>query len=197
MLPTHKPIFPPDKPQILFLVYCLVACFLLCLIKPIYDAHEHARYSTKRACMENLQRIDFHPDCLRNLQAIDAAKTQWALANKKKPGDTPTWGDLLPYTSPTLKTIPSCPDGGTYTLGAIGMDPECSLQKRSTIDGLVDYKIFNKYLPDKTLDKMRSRQPQWHRFTKAHIPSTARQAIEMQYPLETAVRASTSTLSTN
>jgi hypothetical protein len=61
--------------------------------------------------------------CINNLRMIDAAKEQWALEKNKKDGDVPTQEDLLPY----LRTWPVCPGGGTYTIGAIGQPPTCSI----------------------------------------------------------------------
>jgi len=54
---------------------------------------------------------------------IDAAKTQWALENKKAAGDTPTKEDLLPF----LKSWPTCPEGGAYTINSVDKSPTCSI----------------------------------------------------------------------
>jgi hypothetical protein len=61
--------------------------------------------------------------CINNLRQIDAAKNQWALEKGKKDGDVPTKDDLLPY----LRRWPACPQGGTYTIGALGEPPTCSI----------------------------------------------------------------------
>ena len=61
--------------------------------------------------------------CINNLRMIDAAKAQWALEKGKNNGDVPTRDDLLPY----LRRWPVCPAGGTYTIGAIGEPPTCSV----------------------------------------------------------------------
>jgi hypothetical protein len=63
--------------------------------------------------------------CINNLRLIDAAKNQWALEGSKKPGDVPTAQDLKPY----LKngTLPVCPSGGIYTIGAVSNVPTCSI----------------------------------------------------------------------
>ena len=61
--------------------------------------------------------------CINNLRQIDAAKQQWALEKGKKATDTPTKEDLLPY----LRGWPVCPQGGTYTIGAVGEPPTCSI----------------------------------------------------------------------
>jgi hypothetical protein len=63
--------------------------------------------------------------CLQNLRAIDAAKQLWALEYKKDTKDTPSEKDLLPY----LKggTMPVCPAGGAYLIGAMDEPPICSV----------------------------------------------------------------------
>jgi TolA-binding protein len=62
--------------------------------------------------------------CINNLRQIDGAKQQWALENRKTITDVPTEKDVAAY----LKNgIPKCPAGGTYTLGAAGVAPTCSV----------------------------------------------------------------------
>ena len=56
--------------------------------------------------------------CINNLRLIDGAIIQWALENGKPNGTTPKASDLLPYL-PNGK-LPACPDGGRYTLHAVG-----------------------------------------------------------------------------
>jgi hypothetical protein len=63
--------------------------------------------------------------CINNLRMIDAAKNEWALESGKKPGDVPTEQDLKPYFK--NGTFPTCPAGGTYTIGAISNAPTCSV----------------------------------------------------------------------
>jgi len=63
--------------------------------------------------------------CINNLRRIDAAKQQWALENNKVANDIPTEQDLLPYLRDN--TFPVCPSGGTYTIGAAGNPPTCSI----------------------------------------------------------------------
>ncbi|MFY7954466.1 MAG: competence type IV pilus major pilin ComGC [Armatimonadaceae bacterium] len=62
--------------------------------------------------------------CVSNLKQIDSAKEQLAMDSKLGGGATITNGmtDLLTY----LKKEPTCPSGGTYTIGAVGTDPTCS-----------------------------------------------------------------------
>jgi hypothetical protein len=60
--------------------------------------------------------------CINNLRQLDAAKNQWALEAGKKSTDVPTKENLLPF----LSKWPTCPAGGTYTLGLVGETPKCS-----------------------------------------------------------------------
>ena len=61
--------------------------------------------------------------CINNLRQIDGAKNEWALEKGKKATDVPTKSDLLPY----LRSWPVCPQGGTYTVGAVNEKPTCSI----------------------------------------------------------------------
>jgi|GEM_PF-3002840 len=63
--------------------------------------------------------------CINNLRMIDAAKEQWALAERKGEGDQPDPAGVAQY----LKggRIPECPAGGVYKLNPIGKEPECSV----------------------------------------------------------------------
>jgi vacuolar-type H+-ATPase subunit I/STV1 len=63
--------------------------------------------------------------CINNLRQIDAAKNQWALENNKVIGAIPVEEDLLPYFQSGV--FPVCPSGGTYTIGAVGVPPTCSV----------------------------------------------------------------------
>jgi hypothetical protein len=67
--------------------------------------------------------------CLNNLRQIDAAKNQWALEKRGKTGDVPTLQDLTPYLKNGV--FPACPAGGTYTIGAVGNDPACSIPEHT------------------------------------------------------------------
>jgi hypothetical protein len=65
--------------------------------------------------------------CINNLRQLDAAKNQWALEQGKKTGDACTANDLKPYIRLINGQLPKCPAGGTYTIGAIGETPKCSI----------------------------------------------------------------------
>ena len=63
--------------------------------------------------------------CSANLRQIETAKEQWAMDNKKGATDTPVLGtDLAPTY---IKSTPSCPSSGTYTVGDMSTRPVCSV----------------------------------------------------------------------
>jgi len=68
-----------------------------------------------------------HNCCVNNLRMIDAAKQEWALEGGEKPGDVPMAQDLKPYLKNGV--FPTCPAGGTYTIGAVSNAPTCSIPK--------------------------------------------------------------------
>jgi hypothetical protein len=63
--------------------------------------------------------------CINNLRQIDGAKQQWALENGKKADAVPTAEDLKPFFKDGA--LPTCPAGGTYTIGSITNAPTCSV----------------------------------------------------------------------
>ena len=68
--------------------------------------------------------------CINNLRQIDGAKQQWALENKKGDTDTPPQASVAVYIKNNI--FPSCPAGGSYTIGAVNVDPTCSLAAAPT-----------------------------------------------------------------
>jgi prepilin-type N-terminal cleavage/methylation domain-containing protein len=64
--------------------------------------------------------------CLANLKAIETAKEQWAMDNKKANGDAVAFTNLVGLTL-YIKNTPSCPEAGTYTVNNIGTTPTCSV----------------------------------------------------------------------
>lgn len=64
--------------------------------------------------------------CICTLRFLDSAKQIWMVENNKRPEDIPMWSDIQPYMGCGDVTPPTCPDGGTYTLGAVEMKPRCS-----------------------------------------------------------------------
>ena len=63
--------------------------------------------------------------CIANLKQTDSAKEQWAMDNKKDAGATVAFTDLVGATL-YMKSTPTCPSSGTYTVGAIGTNPTCN-----------------------------------------------------------------------
>ena len=69
--------------------------------------------------------------CINNMRQITAAVNQWALENGQQTGTSVNNNDLTPYIQlNSNSSIPGCPAGGTYTLGAVGNLPQvtCSLK---------------------------------------------------------------------
>jgi prepilin-type N-terminal cleavage/methylation domain-containing protein len=65
--------------------------------------------------------------CISNLKQIESAKEQWAMVNKKGATDTPGSDDLVgDATTGFLKSYPTCPTGGDYTIGDMSTRPACS-----------------------------------------------------------------------
>src|SRR5579885_111708 len=62
--------------------------------------------------------------CIANLKQIDSAKEQYAMEAKLDTGATVTQANLAPTY---IKSFPSCPGGGVYTIDVVGTNPSCSL----------------------------------------------------------------------
>ncbi len=62
--------------------------------------------------------------CFSILRQIDGAKDQWALENKKSVGTPVVASEVDAYIK---SGAPKCPNGGTYTYGAVGETPKCSI----------------------------------------------------------------------
>lgn len=69
--------------------------------------------------------------CANNLRRIDNAKQGWAVCYHKTTNDLPTEADLLPFLAsaeyPPPKLFPTCPSGGTCTIGRLGEPARCSI----------------------------------------------------------------------
>ncbi|NQU39106.1 MAG: hypothetical protein HQ523_04060 [Lentisphaerae bacterium] len=65
--------------------------------------------------------------CIINLRKIEDAKKQWAMAETKSDGDEADVSGVSQYIRGN--TIPSCPAGGVYTVGPLGVSPTCSNPK--------------------------------------------------------------------
>jgi len=64
--------------------------------------------------------------CIANLKQIEGAKATWAMENRKNNSDTPATTDLYGANA-YIRTEPTCPGGGTYTLAQVDTKPSCSL----------------------------------------------------------------------
>lgn len=80
-----------------------------------------ARYGIQPGTLSPEQMVNA---CINYLRQMDGAKQQWALENRKTVNDVPTEKDITPYLR---GGIPKCPGGGSYTLGAAGVAPTCSI----------------------------------------------------------------------
>jgi len=63
--------------------------------------------------------------CQGNLRQIETAKEQWAMDNKKGAADTPALAADLVGTY--VKSTPTCPSSGAYTVGDMSTRPTCSV----------------------------------------------------------------------
>ncbi len=74
------------------------------------------------------QAEDERDICLNILRQIYYAKQQWALEYNKTADAIPTAQDIASYIKPDANgNIHECPSGGTYTIGAVGEPPSCSI----------------------------------------------------------------------
>jgi prepilin-type N-terminal cleavage/methylation domain-containing protein len=74
--------------------------------------------------------------CINNLRQINGAKQQWAMEQGKMINDTPVDSDIQPYLghgangSLTSVVCPLNPTGGfdgSYTIGSMGIPPQCNV----------------------------------------------------------------------
>jgi hypothetical protein len=80
-------------------------------------------------------RLPTENSCVNSLRQIDGAISEWALENNKHNGDRPTFDEIKPYVKLNSKgDIPSCPQGGKYTINGVGAIPQvtCSLDANSS-----------------------------------------------------------------
>ena len=61
--------------------------------------------------------------CQANLKQIDSAKEQHMMDNNS----TTAPGALTDIVPTYIKATPVCPSGGTYTVGAAGVNPSCGI----------------------------------------------------------------------
>lgn len=63
--------------------------------------------------------------CINNLRQIDGAKEQYMLETNT--ATAPTTLAQISGAGNFIKSLPTCPASGAYTLGAAGVNPTCSL----------------------------------------------------------------------
>lgn len=62
--------------------------------------------------------------CIANLRQYESAKEQYIMENNLASTVVPTNANLSPDY---MKSVPTCPSGGTYTVGAGNANPTCSI----------------------------------------------------------------------
>ena len=72
------------------------------------------------------EKVEAAQACRANLRNIAAAKGVWALENKKTDATVPTDADVF-GPAKYIREKPTCPSGGTYTLGSVAKHPLCSI----------------------------------------------------------------------
>lgn len=65
--------------------------------------------------------------CIANLKQIQAAKEIWMQEQHKTTNDTAPESYLF-GPSALIRRKPTCPDGGTYTIGKVGENAKCSFR---------------------------------------------------------------------
>lgn len=94
----------------IMIVVAIIGIIIAIAVPAFLRARENAR---GRACQENLSKID-------------GAKEQYAIEKKIGNNEAVDMDDLANADGTGyLKSVPTCPAGGTYTEGNIGTDPTC------------------------------------------------------------------------
>lgn len=76
--------------------------------------------------VRDMQNDDAARICVHNLALIEEAKAHYAVDHDFVDGAPCTMQDLL-ADGKVFNTAPICPSGGTYTVGALGVTPTCSI----------------------------------------------------------------------
>jgi hypothetical protein len=63
--------------------------------------------------------------CIANLKQIEGAKANWAMEGGKSTNDIPCDADLFGPQA-YIRSKPTCPSGGIYTIGSVADLPTCS-----------------------------------------------------------------------
>jgi hypothetical protein len=62
-------------------------------------------------------------NCINNFRQLDGAKLVWALEEHKGSNDISTMAQVAKF----IRSVPTRPSGGVYTLGRVGENPRCSI----------------------------------------------------------------------
>src|SRR5207247_2206423 len=110
---TQRPAAKSPRVLVILGVVCVVVVALWQIAVSNWNGHRRSPRNT----------------CINNLRQMDGAMQQWALDQKKVPGDTPKWSELLGSNGVPayLKNPMICPQGGIYNLGSVGGRPTCSI----------------------------------------------------------------------
>ena len=79
--------------------------------------------------------------CVANLKQIDSGKEQWAMDNKAAANAAVAATDLY-GADKYVKSTPTCPSSGTYTIGNVGVAPACSKTDNGTASDKSDDHIL-------------------------------------------------------
>ncbi|MGA2174369.1 MAG: hypothetical protein ABSH38_05220 [Verrucomicrobiota bacterium] len=94
----------------------------------VVGASDSPLFSKLKASSKAADDTSMRNACINNLRLLDSAKQQWALENRKRGTDTPTWDDLRAYLERGAPgNLPTCPQGGVYTIGPVETPPTCSI----------------------------------------------------------------------
>ena len=94
----------------IMIVVAIIGILIAIAVPGFIKARREAR---KRACQENLQKID-------------GAKQQWALDTNSAGTAQPTWADLVEANrTGYINKSPDCPSNGTYTINTVDVVPVC------------------------------------------------------------------------
>lgn len=94
------------------IVVAIIGILLAIAIPGFIKTRREAR---RRACQENLQKIDH-------------SKIRWALDNNQPGSAVPLWSDIVEaQRQGYLNQVPFCPGKGDYVIGSADTLPTCSL----------------------------------------------------------------------
>ena len=95
---------------------------LLLQLQQLLD--ENGRLRAENQQFQQMQSNTSLNTCLNNLRILNGAKDQWALEAQKANNTAVSAEDILPYLK--NNSIPTCPQGGVYTLNVVGVMPTCN-----------------------------------------------------------------------